>query len=232
MRRPGPLLKGFLLLVACVLPLGGCRWRQAGGAPSVEFGGVPPAGQGGAERPDDIEDELPKVGGRVVAAAFAPGSVLLWMKGWFLAAAGVTLALALLALYRYRLRRLTRRLNLRFEERLAERTRIAQEIHDTFLQDVLGVSMQLHVVVDGLPEDSPAREPLGHIQALLGRIIEEGRNTLKGLRPDGGAAPELAEAFSQVAGEFGHAERIDYRVTAEGETGDVKRDQSPSPPFS
>jgi len=258
-RRPGLLPKGLLLLVACVLPLGGCRWRQAGGAPSVEFGGVPMAEQGGTEKLDAIGgrvvgarggqrivlyarsgawyvqpyadrpftsirpdstwknsthlgteyaallvegdynppaqiDELPKVGGGVAAVAFVPGDVAYWRKGWFRAAAGLFLALALLALYRYRLRRLTRQLNLRFEERLAERTRIAQEIHDTFLQDVLSVSMQLHVVVDGLPEDSPARAPLGHIQRLMGRVIEEGRNTLNGLRSDERATPERPAA--------------------------------------
>ncbi|MET0650863.1 MAG: histidine kinase [Pyrinomonadaceae bacterium] len=280
-RRTGLLLKGLLLLVACVLPLGGCRGRQAGGAPSVEFSSVPMAEQGGTQKLDDIEgrvvgardgrrivlyarsgawyvqpyadrpftdirpdstwknsthlgteyaallveedynppaqiDELPKVGGGVVALTFVPGDVVFWKKGWFRASAGLLLALALMALYRYRLRRLTRHLNLRFEERLAERTRIAQEIHDTFLQDVISVSMQLHVVVDGLPADSHARAPLGHIHRLMGRVIEEGRNTLKGLRFDEGATPELAEAFSLVAREFGPAKRIDYRVTVEG----------------
>lgn len=280
-RRPGLLLKGLLLLVACAIPLGGCRGRQAGDAPSVEFSGVPMAEQGGTQTLDDIAgrvvgarggqrivlyarsgawyvqpyadrpftairpdstwknsthlgteyaallveegynppaqiDELPKVGGGVVALASVPGDVVLWRKGWFRASAGLVLALGLLALYRYRLRRLTRQLNLRFEERLAERTRIAQEIHDTFLQDVLSVSMQLHVVVDGLPDDSPARAPLGHIQRLMGRVIDEGRNTLKGLRFDEGATPELAEAFSRLAREVGPAERIDYRVTVEG----------------
>jgi len=159
---------------------------------------------------------LTKVGGGVTAVALVPGDVAYWRKGWFRAAAGLFLALALLALYRYRLRRLTRQLNLRFEERLAERTRIAQEIHDTFLQDVLSVSMQLHVVVDGLPEESPARAQLGHIQSLVGRVIEEGRNTLKGLRSDEGATPELAEAFSRAAREFGPAGRVDYRVKVEG----------------
>jgi hypothetical protein len=252
-RCPGRLLKGLLLLVACVVPTGGCRWRQPGEGPSVEFSRVPMAEQGGPEKLDDIDgrvvgardgqrivlyarrgvwyaqpyvddpftairpdstwknsthlgteyaallveegyrppariDELPKVGGGVVALAYVPGGVVFWRRTWFRASTVLALALALLTLYRYRLRRLTRQLNLRFEERLAERTRIAQEIHDTFLQDVLSVSMQLHVVVGGLPEDSPARAPLEHIQGLMGRVIEEGQNTLKGLRSDGGVA--------------------------------------------
>ena len=64
-------------------------------------------------------------------------------------------ALAILALYRLRLRQLTSQLNVRFEERLGERTRIAQELHDTLLQGFLSASMQLHVAVDRLPPDSP-----------------------------------------------------------------------------
>jgi signal transduction histidine kinase len=37
-----------------------------------------------------------------------------------------------------------------FQERLAERTRIAQDLHDTLLQGVLSASMQLYVVADQL----------------------------------------------------------------------------------
>ena len=50
-----------------------------------------------------------------------------------------------------RLHQLTSRLNVRFEERLAERTRIAQELHDTLLQGFLSASMQVHVAADRLP---------------------------------------------------------------------------------
>ncbi|HWS87671.1 MAG TPA: histidine kinase [Pyrinomonadaceae bacterium] len=161
-------------------------------------------------------DELPRAGGGVVAAAVAAGDVVFWRKSWFRASAVLALALALLALYRHRVRRLTRQLNLRFEERLAERTRVAQEIHDTFLQDVLSVSMQLHVVADGLPGDSPARAPLGHIQRLMGRVIEEGRNTLRGLRAGGDQPPELAEAFSRMPLDLGLPKRVAFRVRVEG----------------
>lgn len=56
--------------------------------------------------------------------------------------------LRILAFYRWRMRELTRQLNLRFEERLAERARIAQEIHDTLLQGFLSASMQLHILID------------------------------------------------------------------------------------
>ena len=70
-RCPGLPLKGILLLVACFLPAGGCRWRQAGGAPSVEFVSVPMAEQGGAEKLDDIAGRAvgARVGQRIVLYA-------------------------------------------------------------------------------------------------------------------------------------------------------------------
>jgi len=44
------------------------------------------------------------------------------------------------------------------EERLRASERvIAQELHDTLLQDFLSVSMQLHVANDQLASDAPAK---------------------------------------------------------------------------
>src|SRR5215207_9244213 len=74
---PGLPLRGLLLLVACILPVGGCRWRQAGGAPSVELSSVPLAEQGGTERLDRIE-------GRVVGARAGQRIVLYARSGaWY-----------------------------------------------------------------------------------------------------------------------------------------------------
>src|SRR5438876_10578931 len=42
------------------------------------------------------------------------------------------------------------------KECLAERTRIAQELHDTLLQGFFAVSMQLQAAVSSLPADSAA----------------------------------------------------------------------------
>ena len=86
----------------------------------------------------------------VVAPAF-------WQTWWFRTVAVGCVGGIVFATYRMRTRQLTRQLNVRFEERLAERTRIAQELHDTLLQGVLSVSMQLHAAVDDLPSDAPNR---------------------------------------------------------------------------
>ena len=61
--------------------------------------------------------------------------------------------LALLgALYQLRLRQVARQFNIRLEERVSERTRIARELHDTLLQSFQGVLLRFHTVTYLLPD--------------------------------------------------------------------------------
>jgi signal transduction histidine kinase len=107
-------------------------------------------------------------------------------------------------------------LNARFEERLAERTRIAQDLHDTLLQGVLSASMQLHVVADQLPSDSPTLPAMNRVLQLMGQVIEEGRNTLRGLRLSMDAADDLQNSLSRIPKELGK-QAVGFRVVVEGE---------------
>jgi signal transduction histidine kinase len=90
---------------------------------------------------------------------------------------------------------MTRRLNLRFEERLAERTRIAQELHDTLLQGFLSASMQVYVAADCLPADSAAKPTLTRALQLMCQVIDEGRNAIRGLRSSQSPSLDLEQAF-------------------------------------
>jgi hypothetical protein len=64
-----------------------------------------------------------------------------WQTWWFHLGSMVLMASAVLLFFRLRILRITRQMKLRFEE-LAERTRIAQELHDTLLQGVISAAMQ------------------------------------------------------------------------------------------
>jgi len=128
----------------------------------------------------------------------------------------MTIALAILFIYRLRLHQLTEQMNRRFEERLAERTRIAQDLHDTLLQGFLSASMQLHVADKQLPSDSPAKPLVGRVLGLMEQVTDEGRTTLKALRSTSGNSTDLAQSFSAIQEELSSEERIDYRVTVEG----------------
>ena len=140
---------------------------------------------------------------------------MFWQTAWFrlsvLAAAG----LAGWGIYRLRVRRLAAQLNVRFEERLAERTQIARELHDTLLQGFLSASMQLHVAASRLPDDAPAKPALSRVLDLMRTVIEDGRKAVQGLRSSSSAPHELEQAFAGAQQEIGVSD-ADYRVIVEG----------------
>lgn len=141
---------------------------------------------------------------------------LVWQTWWFRTGSVMALGLVMLALYRYRLHQVTKQMNVRFEERLAERTRIAQELHDTLLQGFLSVSMQVHVAADQLNDDSRAKPVLTRAIQLMGQVIEEGRNAVRGLRSSNSDSLDLEQAFSRVQQQMGLPETVAFRVTVEG----------------
>ncbi len=142
---------------------------------------------------------------------------LFWQTWWFALGFAVSLGLAFLALYYLRMHQLTRRLQVRFEERLAERTRIARELHDTLLQGFLSASMQLHLAADQLPPDSPVKPRLSRVLELVGQVIDEGRNAVRGLRLSHSVSLDLEHAFSGIQEELGFAGKADFSLVVEGE---------------
>jgi signal transduction histidine kinase len=151
------------------------------------------------------------------AAAALQVDPMFWQTWWFYACTALAGGFAVVGIVLLRMRQLTGQLNLRFEERLAERTRIAQELHDTLLQGFLSASMRLHVAVDALPEDSPAKPPLDGILDLMRRVIDEGRNTLQGLRSSYGSAISLEQSFASIPDELLAGEETEFRVIVEGQ---------------
>jgi signal transduction histidine kinase len=141
---------------------------------------------------------------------------IFWQTRWFQAGAVLLIAAAGWAAYRFRLRQIARRLNDRFEERLAERTRLAQELHDTLLQGVLSTSMHLHLAIDRVPQESPARASLEHVTSLMGRVVDEGRHAVRGLRARGVDSDDLERAFAQVPRDFGVHTAAACRIAVQG----------------
>jgi signal transduction histidine kinase len=105
-----------------------------------------------------------------------------WQTWYFRVLGLLMIAVFASALYRLRLMQVTGRLNRRFQDRLAERTRIAQDLHDTLLQGVISASMQLEVAQDYLPADSLAKPMLARVLELMQQVTGEGREALRGLR--------------------------------------------------
>jgi signal transduction histidine kinase len=105
--------------------------------------------------------------------------------------------------------------------RLAERTRIAQELHDTLLQGFFAISMQLHAAVDQLRADTPAKPRFSNVLEAMDRVMEEGRRVVQGLRSNPRAFSSLAQALATVPGDMGFTSAIKFRVLVEGRQREV-----------
>lgn len=122
--------------------------------------------------------------------------------------------LGLTLLYRLRLRRVTAQLHARLQERLDERARVAQALHDTLFQGFVSSSMQLHAVADEIV-DQGARSKLTRVLQRMSRIIEEGRESVSGLRvPDDD--DNLESALARDAEHFKGDRQIDVRLAVKG----------------
>jgi signal transduction histidine kinase len=87
--------------------------------------------------------------------------------------------------FHLRLRQVATRMQARLEERLAERERIARDLHDTLLQGVDSAYMQLDVANDRLSPESPAKPLVQHVLNLMKQVSEEGRHAIRSLRSPG-----------------------------------------------
>jgi signal transduction histidine kinase len=122
-------------------------------------------------------------------------------RSFKLLCSGLLAALAW-AVYRIRVRQVRAALNARFEERLAERTRIAQDLHDELLQNAMGVSLQLELADELTDERDAAKAPLQRALKLSQRLLAQGREVLRDLRTKHVAADDITKTLSQTIEEY------------------------------
>jgi signal transduction histidine kinase len=122
----------------------------------------------------------------------------------------------LVALYQLRRWQVARQFNIRLDERIGERTRVARELHDTLLQTFLSASMQLQVAADYVTEDSPAKPLLGRILEITGEGIDECRSTIEGLRSPDIRELDLEQAFSRIPHEFDPRKEVGFHIIVQG----------------
>jgi signal transduction histidine kinase len=169
-------------------------------------------------------DWLPSKGDGVVAVAVVKGRPAFWQTWWFRLCGLLAFALAALALLRLRMFRLTTQLNVRFEERLSERTRIARELHDTLLQGFHGLLLRFQTVSNQLPE-GPSKQRLDSVIDQAAQTITESRDAVQQLRSSTVATNDLPLAINALgeelaADETNHNSAF-FRVDVEGTPRDL-----------
>jgi signal transduction histidine kinase len=151
----------------------------------------------------EVEAQDGAIPGKVSRAALT----LVWRAHfyrtwWFFSLVALALCAAFWLAFRY----YGHQQNMRYAVRLAERTRIARDMHDTVIQGCVGASTLLEAAAGFAgPEAAPVMEFLDRARIQLRLTLDEARQALTDLRHDsfaeglGGALEDLARGVSRQA---------------------------------
>jgi signal transduction histidine kinase len=144
-----------------------------------------------------------------------------FQTNWFRLACGFASAALLWWLYRLRLRRIALQFNMRLEERVGERTRIAGELHDTLLQSFQGLMLRFQTVMELLPAHAlEAKQALESALERADQAIREGRDAVHDLRSGTFVGADLVQAVATIGEEFTASDAnpngVRFSVVAEG----------------
>src|SRR6266481_9119461 len=139
-----------------------------------------------------------------------PGAQLLiqilppwWATWWFRLTFLVLVLASAWGAHRYHSYQLLLQFDMRLDERLSERTRIARELHDSLLQGFQGLMFRLQAERDLLPgRPSEAMQALDVALVRGDKAIAEGRDTVSDLRESIVGDKDLAEALTALGEEL------------------------------
>jgi len=143
---------------------------------------------------------------------------------WFAAAVAVGALCVLLTVSQLRLRRVARQFNVRLEDRVNERTRIARDLHDTLLQSFHAVLLRFRAATYLLP-DRPEEAKATFDRAIddATEAIVDARNAVQGLRASSDPKTTLVDAIAALAKELetedARSSRPQFTMHVEGTPG-------------
>jgi len=118
-----------------------------------------------------------------------------WQTRWFYALCGTALLLAAWGTAHTRVWFLNRQ----FAATLAERTRLSREIHDTMLQSLVGIALQVQAIARGCtPEAAGQQSQLIALRRQVEEYIREARQAIQDLRSPMLEASGLAGALAEL----------------------------------
>jgi signal transduction histidine kinase len=140
-----------------------------------------------------------------------------WDTWWFITTYTAMIGLLLWFGFRFRLREITRQHNIGLEERLAERSRIARELHDTLLQGFYGLVLQFQTAINTLPHDEPIYKRMEKVLVHADHVLLEGRESVRDLRDEVTNGGDLAALLTRCGEQLAQDHIVPFSLLVEGE---------------
>jgi signal transduction histidine kinase/ligand-binding sensor domain-containing protein len=137
--------------------------------------------------------------------------------GWFIALCIVGGMAMVGLLIRFRVKQISARLRGRLEARLAERERIARELHDTLLQSTEGLVLKFQAVSNRLAAGDPTRTMLEKTLARADEVMAEGRDRVQDLRTHAHTRTDLRLAFDLEGEALSQGRAVAFATVVAGE---------------
>jgi signal transduction histidine kinase len=119
-------------------------------------------------------------------------------------------------LFWLRVRQVSTMLQQRLEARLAERDRIARDLHDTLLQSTEGLILKVYTAARQLPPGDPTREMLTRSVDQAEQLAVEGRVKLLGLTAHTRSRQELSQALAALGLELSAESTTSFTAVKKG----------------
>lgn len=187
-------------------------WQEAGTRRQAFYTDLPPGPYRFhviASNNDGVWNETGAQLAFTIAPSFTQG---IWFKSiCFLGFAGFVYAV-----YRLRFRQVTAQLRARMYERLAERERIARDLHDTFFQGIQGLLLRFHTAASQLNKEEPARRIFEETLKQSDQVMLEGRELVLDLRATACEQNDLPTAFDNFGEGMHKGGSCDFKVVVNG----------------
>lgn len=145
-----------------------------------------------------------------------------WATRWFRLIAGAFVLAIVGSIYKLRLRQLDRQFNAQLDARVAERTRIARDLHDGLLQSFHGLMFRFQAARNMLPRSPEnAMRTLDEAISRTRDAITESRDAIHNLRSQAPTDADLAQLLEKAGKELASIHGANhnspaFRVIVEG----------------
>jgi signal transduction histidine kinase/ligand-binding sensor domain-containing protein len=121
---------------------------------------------------------------------------------WFKLLSVLLVLFAAWLILRARIRFVAEQVHSRLSERVAERERVARELHDTLLQGFQGLMMRFHLATQSIPSEQPAKAEMESALDSADLLLIESRDRIRDLRYEAIEPTSLCDALTALGEDF------------------------------